>query len=232
MVKSTFWTHRRFTGITLLLGCLLYIPAIGFMPRDPQGNFLVILPLRESLLIIAAQTSPFQWSFSLFISGTIVTLLGFALLTGLLRDAGDRTFSQLGLIAALFGAVLWVTYIALSLGISPLAAQETVRTGVIPDYYVPLTQGTNVFFVIYTILAFSALAAYGGAVLSTRVLPHWIGWLAIVYSLAGLVLAGFIAGNVPPLFHYLLPIVIGVLLLLRRYQVPLEQNERRRHPSP
>ena len=95
-MKSTFWTRRRFTGITLILGCLLYIPAIGFMPRDTQGNFLVNLSIRESLLVIAAQPSLYKLSFSLFICGTIVTLLGFALLTGLLRDAGDRTFSQLG----------------------------------------------------------------------------------------------------------------------------------------
>ena len=65
----------------------------------------------------------------------------------------------------------------------------------------------------------SALAAYGGAVLSTRVLPHWVGWLAIVYSLAGLGLVGVI-GDADPFLHLVLPLVIGILLLLRRYQVP------------
>ncbi len=224
MLHRTFWTERRLTGMTLILGCFLFLGAAGLIPRDTKGNFIVNLPLREQLLAIAAQTSLFQWSFSLFISGVIVTLLGLAMLTRLLRDAGDRTFSYLALLAFLFGDVLMVIYIAFPLGVEPLAAQETVRTGVVPDSYVQLTLWTQPLFVIYTILAFSALAAYGGAVLSTRVLPHWVGWLALVYGLAGLVLAGFTAGNVPPFLHYLMPIVVGILLLLRRYQLPTRSH--------
>ena len=224
MLKNTFWTHHRFTGISLILGCVLFLGAAGLIPRDTSGNFIVNLPLREQLLVVAAQTSLFQWSFSVFISGLIVTLLGLAMLTGLLRDAGDYTFSSLALIAALFGAVLMVIFIAFPLGVEPLAAQETARTGVVPDYYVQLTMWTQPLLVIYTILAFSALAAYGGAILSTRMLPHWVGWLAIVYGSAGLVLAGFAAGNVPPFLHYLIPIVMGILLLLRRYQLPTRSH--------
>jgi hypothetical protein len=232
MLKSAFWTSRRFTGIIMILGCCLFLGSLGLMPRDLTGNFMVNLPLREQLLVIAAQASLFQWSFSLIISGIIVTLLGLAMLTTLFRDAGDTTFSYLALIALLFGDVLLVIYIAFPLGIAPLAAQETARTGVVPDYYVQLTLWTQPLFVIYTILAFSALAAYGGAILSTHVLPHWVGWLAIVYSLAGLVLAGFTAGNVPPFLQYLMPILIGVLLLLRRSQVPAEKDERQKYTFP
>ena len=232
MVKSTFWIRRRFTGIILILGCCVFLGSLGLMPRDSTGNFMVNLPPRGQLLVIAAQTTLFQWSFSLIISGIIVTLLGLAMLTMLLRDAGDVTFSYLALIAFLFGDILLVIFIAFPLGIAPLAAQETARTGVIPDYYVQLTLWTQPLFVIYTILAFSALVAYGGAILSTRVLPHWVGWLCIVYGLAGLVLAGFNGGNVPPFLHYLIPMVIGVLLLLRWSQVSPEQDKQLRYSSP
>jgi len=232
MTKNIFWTRRRFTGITLIVGCFLFLGAAGLIPRDPSGNFIVNLPLREQLIAIGAQISLFQLSLILFISGLIVTLLGLALLTLLLRDAGDATFSSLALVALLFGGVLMAIYLAFPLGAGPVAAQETIRTGVVPDFYVQLTLGTQPLFVIYTILAFSALAVYGGAVLSTRVLPHWVGWLSIVYGLAGLVLAGFTAGNVPPFLHYLMPILIGVLLLLRRSRVPSEQDELQRRAFP
>jgi hypothetical protein len=232
MPKSTFWTHRRFTGITLMVGCCLFLGALGLIPRDARGNFMVILPLREQLFVIAAQPSLFQWSFSLVISGLIVTLLGLAMLTLLFRDAFDRIFSSLALIALLFGDVLVVMYIAFPLGIAPVAAQDTVRTGVVPGYYVQLTLWTQPLFVIYTILAFAALAAYGGAILSTHVLPHWVGWLSIVYVLAGLVLAGFTAGNIPPFLHHLMPILMGALLLLRQGQAPPEKDERMRNASP
>jgi hypothetical protein len=232
MVKSTFWTERRFTGLMLILGCLLYIAAVGFMPRDAQGNLLVLLPDQAALLLIAAQPSLTQWSFSWFIGGSIVTPLGLAMLTRLLSDAGDRTFSQLALIAALFGAVLWVTYLALSLGISLLAAQETARTGVVPDYYTLFGATTQPLFVIYTMLTFAAVLAYGGAVLNTHVLPHWVGWVTIVYTLLNLGAAGFAGGNAAPVVHYLMPMVMGVLLLLRRSRVPSEQEERLKHAFP
>jgi hypothetical protein len=213
MRKSTFLTARRFAGIILILGCLLFLTAAGVMPRDTQGNFLVNLPLREQLLTISVQVAQFQWSWSLFCSGAMVTALGFVLLTRVFHNAGERTFSSLALIVLLFGVGLLVIYLAIPLGIAPVAAQETARTGVVPGYYEPLQLKIQPLFVLYTILAFSALAACGGAILSTRVLPHWMGWLSIVYGLAGLVLTGFTVGNAPPFLHYLMPIVMGILLL-------------------
>ncbi len=219
MVRNTFWTQRRLTGITLIVGCLLFL-AGAFMPLfDKKGNIIYYLSLREQLLVIFAHPQLWQWSFSLFIGGSIVTPLGLAMLTRLLSDAGDRTFSQLALIAALFGAVLWVTDLALSLGISLLAAQETARTGVVPGYYAPFQATTQPLFVIYTMLTFAAVLAYGGAVLNTRVLPRWVGWVTIVYTLLNLVAAGFAGGNAAPFVHYLMPMVMGILLLLRRYQI-------------
>jgi hypothetical protein len=109
--------------------------------------------------------------------------------------------------------VLWVINLAFRLSIDAWTAQETARTAVIPEFYVPLTRWTGLLFVIYTVLAFSALTVYGEAVLSTSVLPRWVGWLAIVYGLAGLGLLGVI-GDAPPFLHHLMPLLIGILLLL------------------
>ncbi len=165
------------------------------------------------MCLVFAHPRLWRWGTILFISGVVVTALALAMLTGLLRDAGDRTFSHLGLIAFVFGAVLWVICLAFRLSIDPWVAQETAKTGEVPEFYVPLTRWTGVLFVIYTILVFSALAAYGGAVLSTGVLPHWVGWISIVYGLAGLGLLGF-TGDAPPFLHHLMPLLIGILLLL------------------
>jgi hypothetical protein len=190
------------------------------MPRDAQGNLLVLLPDRAALLLIAAQPSLTQWSFSLFIGGSIVTPLGLAMLTRLLRDAGDRTFSSLGLIMALFGAVLIVIVIVLSLSLGLLAGQETASTGVVPGYYALVNATTQPLLVIYTQLTFAAVLAYGGALLNTRVLPHWIGWVTIVYTLLNLLTTVFSGGITAPFVHYVMPMVMGILLLLRGSQVP------------
>jgi hypothetical protein len=226
MLSRSFWTHRRFTGLFLILGCFLFLLAAGLIPRDAQGNYIVNLPLRERLLAIAAHTVLWQWSLNLFISGFIVTLLGFSLLTRLLWDSGERTYSPLALIASLFGVVLLVIHTAFWLGVAPLAAQETARTGVVPAYYEPLNLWATVLFRVYTFFAFSALALYGGAVLVARVLPRWLSWTAIIYGLMGLGLFAY-AHDIPPFLHYLLPMVMGIMLLLRRNRLPTASHQSR-----
>ena len=231
MRKSTFLTGRRFAGLILILGFLLYVTAVGFMPRDTPGTFLVLLPYREALLLTAAQPSLFQLSMSLFIGGSIVAPLGLAILTKVLRDAGDRTFSSLGLIAALFGAVLMVIFLSVSLGLGLLAGQETARTGMVTGYYALVSAATQPLLVIYTLLTFAAVFAYAGALLNTRVLPRWVGWVTIVYTLLNLLTTVSSGGVAAPLVHYVMPMVIGTLLL-RRLQVASEQDDRPEHASP
>ncbi len=219
MLHRTFWTERRFTGMTLLLGAVLFLAGASMPVTNSKGNIIYSLPPREYLLVVSAHSMLWQWASILFISGTIVTILGLVLLATQLRDAGDRAFSSLGLLAFVFGAVLWIIDVAFRLSIDLWAAQEMARTAAMPDYYVPLTRWTQTLFTIHTILLFSALAAYGGALLTTRVLPHWVGWLAVAYGIIGVAIFSFTA-DFPPAIHYLLPLVMGILLLLRRDQIP------------
>jgi hypothetical protein len=67
--------------------------------------------------------------------------------------------------------------------------------------------------VIFTILTFAGLVAFGAAFLATNLLPGWVGWVAIVYGLAGLALLAATSDSLPYL-HYLMTLFIGVLLLL------------------
>ena len=66
--------------------------------------------------------------------------------------------------------------------------------------------------------------------LSTGVLPHWVGWIALVYGLAGLGLFGF-TGDSYPFMHHLLPILMGILLLLRRSQLPARSHGEEASPA-
>jgi len=232
MLHHAFWTERRFTGLLLMLGCLLYVAAGACMPRDVHGTILVLLPDRAALLLIAAQPTLTQLCFGLFISGSIVTPLGLALLTRLLWDAGDRTWSSLGLIAALFGAVLWVIYLGVSLGSGLRAAQDTVRTGVVPGYYAAVGTTIQPLFITYTLLTFAALLAYGGAILTTRVLSQWVGWVTLAYTLLNLASAGFAGGNAAPIVHYVMPLVMGILLLRRAPRNRSQREEASPAPTP
>ncbi len=214
-MSSIFWTEHHFTGLALILGSLLFLSGAGLYTavRDTKGNLIFGLPPREWLRVVIDHPRLWRWATLLFTCGVIVTVLGLAMLTTLFRDAGDQVFSQLGLVAFVFGAVLWIIHLAFRLRVDPWAAQETARTAVLPDFYAPLTLWAHTLFVIYTVLAFSAMVAYGGAVLSTHLLPQWAGWVTIVYSLAGLGLLGF-TGDAPPFLHHLMPLLMGILLLL------------------
>ncbi len=214
-MSSTFWNERHFTGLALILGALLFLcgACLYTVIRDTKGNFIFGLSPREWLRVVFDHPRLWRWATLLLISGVIVTVLGLAMLTTLFQDAGEQVFSLLGLVAFVFGAVLWIIHLAFRLRVDPWAAQETAKTAVLPEFYVPLTLWIHALFVIYTVLAFSAMVAYGGAVLSTHLLPQWVGWVTIFYSLAGLGLLEF-TGDAPPFLHHLMSLLIGILLLL------------------
>jgi hypothetical protein len=175
--------------------------------REEKGTLIFRPPPREWLHVIFDHLRLWQWATILFMCGVIVTILGLALLSTLLWDAGDPAFSQLGLVAFVFGAMLWIIHLAFRLRIDSWAAQETAKTTALPEFYVPLTLWTHALFVIYTVLAFSAMVAYGEALLSTHMLPQWVGWVTIVYSLAGLGLLAFTV-DAPPFLHHLMPLLL------------------------
>ncbi len=86
----------------------------------------------------------------LIIGGTLLTLVGLALLTKLFRGAGGEGFSQVGLIAFAVGFLLWIIDVSFRLSGDSWAAQETVRTGIMPDLYIPLRLWIGALFVIFT----------------------------------------------------------------------------------
>lgn len=223
MLHRTFWTERRNAGIMLILGCLLFLTAAGLTPTDEKGNSIYSLSQREALIAIFQRWSSWHWGLILFGIAVVLTLLGFAQLTASLRDAGDRMFSQMGLIAFVLAVAFFLFNTAFSMSIEYWAAQETARTNVIPALYIQLNSWMDALFGIYTALAFFAALAYGVALLVTRLLPRWLIWVTIVYNLALLVFF-ILAGGIPPFVHHLFPIVFGILLLLRRYQLPAHNH--------
>lgn len=215
VINSTNWPMRQVVGITLILGCVLFLAGASayVLVKDQNGPVIFGQPPREWLRLVFEHPTPWRWATILFIAGVLVTLVGQTALADLLRTAGDPGFARVGLVAIAFGAVLWIIDMAFRLSLDPWAGGELAKTGAIPELYTPLSMVTTVLFVIYTLLTFAGLIAYGGAVVSTNLIPHWVGWTAIVYGLAGLGLFG-VMRDAPPFMHHLMPLVIGILLLV------------------
>lgn len=67
--------------------------------------------------------------------------------------------------------------------------------------------------------------------LSTHVLPQWVGWVSIVYGLAGLGLVGF-TGEAPPLLHYLMPLGWASCFSYDGLSLQLRPTVSKSQPSP
>ena len=103
----------------------------------------------------------------------------------------------LGMFGFLFGAVLIVVVEALFLD-----GQQA-----------PYALGIS-----YETLAFLSQAAYGASLLQTRLLPKWVGQASILWNIGWLAVLTVAKYHYIPLLHALMPLLIGILLLSRRYQ--------------
>lgn len=169
--------------------------------------------LREHLLAVADNATIWRWANGFMGAAAVVLLGGLCLLTTLLEAADERLASRLGLVGWLVSAVLWVIFSVFRGTVTVHAAQELSTTGAAPAGYESFARwGFRVFYVSAAI-GFLALASYGGALLQTELVPAWAGWAAILFSLALLVQL-FITGDTLPAFHYVPPLMIGVLLLI------------------
>jgi hypothetical protein len=117
-----------------------------------------------------------------------------------------------------FSIVLWVVIETFRLATGVWATQEIART--VPAFYDLLylwIEGS--LFAVSVVLAFCALAAYGGGLLATTVLPRWAGWTILIYTCTCLGLMMFVKTTfIPPELAYLPLGFLGVLLLLPRSQ--------------
>jgi hypothetical protein len=141
------------------------------------------------------------WERSFIIAAVVLTALGLALLDGLLQNSAGRVLARAGASAYLFGGVLVVA-----------AEASSVSQGLHKDW-----SGQNwALAIIYVVLAFLAQAAIGGSLLQAELLPPWIGWATVVWSIGWLLVFVIKRGDIYfPVLPHVVPLVIGVALILQ-----------------
>jgi hypothetical protein len=213
-------THRssahRLAALLLIASFLVF--AVGAVLPDvgEHGNREIFtLPLREHLLAVAENPVAWRWANIFMGTAAIVWVAGLTVLTTVLEGTGERMLSRLGLVGSAMAAVIWLIFSAFRAVVTVAAARETAATGVVPAPYAALADWAFALFAVYAVVGFLALAAYGGSLQRVGLLPAWVGWVTILFSLAmGVVL--LLVGDTLPLFHYVPPLLIGSMLLLRQ----------------
>ena len=214
MESFDLYKIHRITGVLLIIAFILFaiggtLPVVG-----KKGNFgIFTLPVREHLIAVAKIETIWRWANIFMGAAGVVLLAGLSMLTSILERANEYTYSRLGLVVFLIAAVLWVMFSAFRAVITINASQELALTGRVPAYYEPLAKWGFALFYIYAVLGFLALGAYGISLLRVDLLPGWIGWATLIFSIA-ILLQLMITGDTLPAFHYIPTLLIGILLLL------------------
>lgn len=134
------------------------------------------------------------WERGIVIVAVLMSVLGFAVLELLLRTENAIVLSRLAFLSYLVGATVLIT-------------AETSLIGGRPYVYAQI--------VTFIVLAFLAQAAFGLALVGTRLVPSWAGWTAIVWNMGALVSLAVLSPSdlYYPFAHFIAPVVIGIALL-------------------
>lgn len=137
-----------------------------------------------------------RWERGFVIAALLTAVVGLTLLERLLEAAGDLILAPAGMVIFLVGAVLVIVAETFA-----LSRQEWL--------YAPI--------VVFIVLAFLGQAIFGAALLRTALLPAWIGWTAIFWSLGWLVILPIARPHnmYYPWLHYVAPLLMGIALLLK-----------------
>ena len=218
MVTSDLFNEYRLTGLLLIAAFVSFAIGATLPIVGEKGNMgIFTLPVREHLLAVADNAVAWRWANIFMGAAAVILLAGLTMLTTILEGANERVLSRLGLIGFLLAAALWIIFSAFRATITIRAAHEmtsTNPTGAVPAYYETLAQWGFALFYVYAVVGFLALAAYGGSLLGSDLLPGWVGWTTIVFSILALTQL-LITGDTLPAFHYLPPLLIGIFLMLR-----------------
>ena len=214
MPGIAYLTPAHVTGILLILP-IFFAPGVALYMRvkDKGGPVIFGQPPREWLRLVHEHPRAWFWATLSFIGAILIITGGLVLLAGLLRRAGDPGYADVGLVAFVIGAVLWVVHLAARISVDPWAGNELAAKGVVPEVFTAIGRWNWALYIIFMILAFVGMLLFGGAILATGLLPPWLGWATIIYSAVGLLILA-VARDALPIMHHLMPLVIGIVLLV------------------
>ncbi len=137
----------------------------------------------------------YVWERAFILGAIILTAIGFVLLEGPLQITDGRVLARMGSTAYLFAGILGVAAEALFMTIGYDKVYSVVN--------------------VYVVLAFLAQAAIGGAVIQSGLLAAWIGWVAILWNIAWLIVLPILTPRdiYFPVVHHFAPLLLGIALL-------------------
>lgn len=204
-MMTTEWLNMsRTAGLLLLISLLIITGAVALIAV--QGRLAGMAAAFQGVGPNSQDASGLRTIARFAIPFTMTLLAGFALFTLLLQQAGDRGFAFVAMVFLVFWAVLSAVEGSFQASVTVWAAEEASRTGVTPDMFEALRRWINADLQpANMVFALVAMVLFSWSALRTGVLPSWIGWTALAWSLLSF-----------PLYYLALgaPLIIVVTQLL------------------
>ena len=209
-MNQEFWALPRIAG-GLLVASILVLLA-GLVMIYLQGNISGLGTGFQGVAGKGAAASALVTLYRFSIPAVLLQLLGFGLLTILLREAGDRAIASPAFSLLIFSWAVATVEGSFQSSVTVWAAQEYARTGAVPELFEPLRRWVNdpiqrTYMIAYLV----SMAGYGWAILRTQFLTPWVGWFSIGWSLTWTLL--YLGPVGAPVVAVLFPLVFGGALL-------------------
>jgi hypothetical protein len=210
-------SDQSVAGLVLVVGSSLFIIGAA-LPPEPSRVFSS--PAREYLDILHRHASRWRVMNGLMIASVIGTAVGLWLFEGVVGNTGDLWRGLSGASAYSLGAVLWLAGLTFRNSATLHAAKTAAESGEIPAWFEPLGDWMGAMFRVYMILAYSAVAMFGWAVIDSKIASPGVGGFGVGF---GVILGvSFVTGrpktsfgsiaDIPALIH-VATLVYGVALL-------------------
>ncbi len=149
---------------------------------------------RDKLKWFVGTPTYVKWERGALIAAFVIAALGVALFEIVLREAGETILARLGATAFLIAAVV------------AIVAEGQSLSG---------ATSTNALEVIMVVVLFVAEAMLGASLLTSGLLPAWVGWTVVVWNIGWMIVLPIVSPrNIYfPALHFLLWL-IGVMLLV------------------
>ena len=211
-------------GIVFLAGVVSMFVGISTPEYSGLDREIWGMPTKQYLQAIHANRRPWRWASAWIVAATVLNVLGFGLLSVLLRDVGGHLLGEAAQLVFLVGALLWIVVMAFRMGVEPIAAEALARAETVPDWFEPVQAWAMRLSLIYMVLGYVATAIVGWGLLQTAMLPAWLGWLSLGLGIGGALSLIFTIPRYAdfefsvafiPLWLHVIPLILGITLLVQ-----------------
>ena len=209
-------TELRLGGVALLLGVVALAAVFGLIAmrgqmRGVAASFMGVEGIGRDASALATLIK------GVAVFG-ILALVGFGVLASALTAAGERSLALVSFGLWVLASAAGVIRTASDATITVWAGERWAETGTVPEVYEPLSAfAANSFLWFAEVPWFLAAAGFGWAVIRSGVLPVWVGYVAVGWSVVWLIFPLVFKFDLPAVL-ILFPILFGVGMLITDWQ--------------